>query len=345
MAADLLVVCDYGQILAPAVLAAARHGGVNLHASLLPKYRGAAPIQWAVYHGEVETGVTVIHMTPELDAGPCIAQRSTAIGPEETAAELEVRLSHLGARLVCETIDRLETGEFRPLPQDPSLATRAPRLKKTDGAIDWTRPAEAIRNQIRAMEPWPKTYTFWRREAGAAGPFDSRPGRRRGMRGRRFRRGGANNAPGTILKASDGQLLVAAGSGALAIAAVQPSGKRMLPIGEFLRRLSLAGWRPIGDRGVRLRFRDEPLREPIDVMHAAGAAVEPDDSLIGVHLLPKNAALVDVEPHAAGALALDQLRFGFRIGDGREDIGGDADDGHARLDFFERELLKSPGFF
>ena len=126
IAADLLVVCDYGQILAPAALATARRGGVNLHASLLPKYRGAAPINWAIYHGETETGVTVIHMTPQIDAGPCIAQARAAIGPDETAAELEARLAELGARLVCETIDRLEAGRVagacprpRPWPARP----------------------------------------------------------------------------------------------------------------------------------------------------------------------------------------------------------------------------------
>ena len=164
--ADLLVTCDYGQILAPATLAAAGRGGVNLHASLLPKYRGAAPINWAIYHGETETGVTVIHMTPQIDAGPSIAQARVAIDPDETAVELEARLAELGARLVCETIDLLESGRVPALPQDPALASKAPRLKKTDGLIDWTRPAAAIKNQIRAMEPWPKTYTYWHRPAG-----------------------------------------------------------------------------------------------------------------------------------------------------------------------------------
>ena len=141
-------------------------GGVNLHASLLPKYRGAAPINWAIYHGETETGVTVIHMTPQIDAGPCIAQARVAIGPDETAAELEPRLAELGARLICETIDLLEAGRVEAIPQDAALASKAPRLKKTDGLIDWSRPAAAIKNHIRAMEPWPKTYTFWHRPDG-----------------------------------------------------------------------------------------------------------------------------------------------------------------------------------
>ena len=138
----------------------------TLHASLLPKYRGAAPINWAIYHGETETGVTVIHMTPQIDAGPCIAQARAAIGPDETAADLEPRLAELGARLICETIDRLEAGRVEAIPQDAALASKAPRLKKTDGLIDWSRPAAAIKNQIRALEPWPKTYTFWHRPDG-----------------------------------------------------------------------------------------------------------------------------------------------------------------------------------
>ncbi len=176
LATDLLVVCDYGQILSPATLAAARCGGINLHASLLPKYRGARAIQWAVYHGEAETGATVIHMTPQLDAGPCIAQCRVAIGPDETAAELEIRLADLGARLVCETIDRLEAGRTEAIPQDAALACKAPRLKKTDGRIDWSRSAAAIKNQIRGSRPGPAT-TRIGAGPSAHGPADSRAGR------------------------------------------------------------------------------------------------------------------------------------------------------------------------
>ncbi len=229
LAADLLIVCDYGQILAPATLAAARLGGINLHASLLPRYRGAAPINWAIFHGETETGVTVIHMTPEIDAGPCIAQARTAIGTDETAAELEPRLAEMGARLVCETLDAIEAGRARPLPQDAALAGRAPRLKKTDGAVDWTRPAEAIRNQVRAMEPWPKTYTFWHQADGPPlrlilGPLEvlERPA-------------ATGAAPGEVIEAAGGRLLIAAGRDAVAPRCVQPAGKRMMSVEEFLR--------------------------------------------------------------------------------------------------------------
>ncbi|MGB7733614.1 MAG: methionyl-tRNA formyltransferase [Thermoguttaceae bacterium] len=243
--ADLLVVCDYGQILSPPTLATTRRGGVNLHASLLPKYRGAAPINWAIYNGESETGVTVLEITPRIDAGGCLAQTRVAIGPEETAAELEVRLAQIGARLTCETIDRLESGDIRAIPQDAALVTKAPRLKKTDGAIDWSRPALAIKNQIRALEPWPKTYTFWHRPdgppirlilgpatvvnprlaaAGTAAPGDSV--------------GVAVELPpqpGRVLEASGDRLVIAAGTDAVMPASVQPSGKRPMPIAEFLR--------------------------------------------------------------------------------------------------------------
>ncbi len=159
LGADLLVVCDYGQILAPATLAVASLGGINLHASLLPKYRGAAPINWAIYHGETQTGVTVIHITPQLDAGPCIAQARVAIGPDETAVELEARLAELVRRWSRD--DRPDGVRRRaPIPQDAALASKAPRLKKPTGRS--TGPAQRWPLRIRfAPEPWPKTYTYW----------------------------------------------------------------------------------------------------------------------------------------------------------------------------------------
>ena len=240
--ADLLVVCDYGQILAPATLAAARHGGVNLHASLLPKYRGAAPINWAIYHGEIETGATVIHMTPQIDAGPCIAQARAAIGPDESAADLEPRLAELGARLICETIDRLEAGRVEAIPQDAALAGKAPRLKKTDGLVDWSRPAAAIKNQIRALEPWPKTYTFWHRPGGPPVRLILGPASvvQPLWCGRPACTGASETPapqviPGTILEAAGHRLVIAAGEDAVMPANVQPAGKRPMAIDEFLR--------------------------------------------------------------------------------------------------------------
>ncbi len=228
VAADLLVVCDYGQILAPQTLSTARHGGINLHGSLLPKYRGAAPVNWALLNGDSETGVTVIHMTPKVDAGPCIAQAATKIDPEETAVELEARLATIGGSLVRRTIDALAEGRLEALPQDAALACKAPRLKKTDGAIDWTRPAQSIKNQIRALEPWPRTYTYWHRGHGdpvrmILGPVDvvDSPG--------------TTHPPGTVLEAAGDRLVIAAGKDAVAPRSVQLAGKRPMSIAEVLR--------------------------------------------------------------------------------------------------------------
>lgn len=248
--ADLLVVCDYGQILSAETLATARLGGINVHASLLPKYRGAAPINWAIYHGETETGVSVIHMTPRVDAGPVIAQGSTHIDPDETAVELERRLSEIAAWLVRRAIDSLEAGRLEALPQDPTKASRAPRLKKTDGLIDWTRPAAAIKNHVRAMEPWPKTYTFWQRGKGEPlrlilGPVavaDAPPGA---------------SPPGTVLEASGDRLVVAAGQGAVQIKSLQPAGKRLLGAEEFLRGYRVKPGDRFGPEGTQKPRNDE----------------------------------------------------------------------------------------
>ncbi|MEN6497410.1 MAG: methionyl-tRNA formyltransferase [Thermoguttaceae bacterium] len=236
--ADLLIVCDYGQILSVGTLATARLGGINLHASLLPKFRGAAPINWALYFGEKETGVSVIHMTPQIDAGPVIAQGSTLIDPEETAVELEARLAEIGAWLVRRAIDSLEAGILEALPQDPALASRAPRLKKTDGLVDWSRPAAAIKNQVRALEPWPKTYTFWHRSHGAPvrlilGPVTVVPYT-------------GSALPGTILEATGDRLVIATGEGAAKLESVQPAGKRLMVAAEILRGYHLQAGERLG---------------------------------------------------------------------------------------------------
>jgi methionyl-tRNA formyltransferase len=246
LAADLFVVCDYGQILSAATLNASRHGGVNLHASLLPKYRGAAPIQWAVLNGDTETAATVIHMTPQLDAGPCVAQTKIAIGPDDTAVDLETRLADLGAQLVAETIEAIEAGTVQPLPQDPGMASKAPRLKKTDGLIDWTRPAIAIKNHIRAMTPWPASYTFWHRAGGTPtrlilGPAAVVPCPNVSSSNVP---GVKNAVPGTVIEAAGHRLVIATGENALAPTSIQPAGKRAMPIDEFLRGYAV---RP-GDR-------------------------------------------------------------------------------------------------
>ena len=238
---DLLVVCDYGQILSRELLAISPLGGINLHGSLLPKYRGAAPVHWAVYNGDAETGVTVIHMTPRLDGGPSLAVRRTPIQSEETMAQLEQRLSMLGIEAVQEAIEKLSRWDrISPIGeiQDQSLATKAPRLKKTDGAVDWTRSAEQIRNQVRAFKPWPATYTHWLRTG--AEPLRILLNQVSVVSGTEH----CSVLPGHVLVSDGKQLLIATGSGGLVIHSLQPAGKRVMDIAEFLRGYPVR----VGDR-------------------------------------------------------------------------------------------------
>jgi methionyl-tRNA formyltransferase len=230
--ADLFVVCDFGQILSAETLATSRLGGVNLHSSLLPKYRGAAPIPWALYHGEEYTGTSVIHMTPEVDAGPLIAQSPPLrIKPDETAEELEQRLAKNGAWFVRRAIDSLESGRLQALPQDPRKASKAPKLKKSHGLVDWNRSAREIFNHYRAMQPWPKTFTFWHRR-------DQKP-LRLIIGPVRVETEDADRTPdllpGTVLEAEGDRLIVVCGKGTLRIDNIQPSGKKRMEIAPFLR--------------------------------------------------------------------------------------------------------------
>jgi methionyl-tRNA formyltransferase len=240
--ADLFVVCDFGQILSRDTLALSRLGGINIHGSLLPKYRGAAPIQWAIFHGATQTGVSVIHMTPQLDAGPVLVQRRLAIDPDETAAQLEPRLASLGPSAVLEAIDCLVTGDTSGIPQDPMQATKAPRLKKADGLVDWGRAADEIRNQVRAMEPWPKTYTFWRSPAS--------PPIRLILESVATRPDGHSGSPGSVVAADAGGLVIRCGTGSLAIHRLQPAGKRSMSAGEFLRGHVVQPGQEFGDESA-----------------------------------------------------------------------------------------------
>jgi methionyl-tRNA formyltransferase len=226
LAADLLVVCDYGEILAPEVLQTTRLGGINLHASLLPKYRGAAPINWAILRGETETGNTVFRLTPGLDAGPCIGQSRLAIGPEETAVELKDRLAQDGAVLVRQAVDDLASGNVREVKQDRAQVTRAPRLQKSQGQVDWSRSAAKIKNQVRALQPWPTTYTFWHR-----------PGHeplRLILEQVQALPDAAQAKPGTVVEAET-RLVAGTGEGLLELCRVRPAGKRVMQADEFLR--------------------------------------------------------------------------------------------------------------
>ena len=229
---ELLVVSDFGQILSREMLAVACYGGINLHGSLLPKYRGAAPINWALWNGDTETGVTVIHMTPRLDAGPNLTMARTPIVPDEDAVQLEGRLAQLGIEPVMQAIDLLAQWDGKsPIGQmqDPAQATKAPRLNKSDGQVDWSQPARRIYNQVRALQPWPGTYTQWLR---AKGPLrlildqvsvitDPPPC--------------PSSSAGQVVQSEGDELWIAAGKGALAIRQVHPAGKRAMSVREFLR--------------------------------------------------------------------------------------------------------------
>ena len=156
---DLIVVAAYGRILPPPLLELPQHGCINVHGSLLPKYRGAAPIQWAILVGETTTGVTIMQMNERMDAGDILLQRETAIGADDTYGALQSRLAELGATALMDAIDQLHNGTLARCPQDESRVTLAPLLTKADGRIDWTHPATAIARQVRAFDPWPSAFT------------------------------------------------------------------------------------------------------------------------------------------------------------------------------------------
>ncbi len=225
---DACAVVAYGKILPAWMLAIPRLGCINVHASLLPKYRGAAPINWAIANGERETGVTIMQMDVGMDTGPMLAQRSIRIGDDETAPELSARLAQLGAELLSETLRRIERGEVAPLTQDDSEATYAPMLKREDALIDWRMTASEIANRVRAFQPWPGTYTnfrggrliVWRgceaAEADSGKAFD------------------VAAEPGTILNIDEtGITVVCSGLSPLLIQEVQIEGKRRVSAREF----------------------------------------------------------------------------------------------------------------
>ena len=229
LAPDLLVVAAYGQKLSPEILAVPRVGAINVHASLLPKYRGAAPIAWAIYHGETETGVTIISMSPGIDAGEMLAQESSPIGSDETAGEVEARLAHTGGDLALGVLARMAVGPVTGTKQDLALVTKAPKLKKEDGAIDWTKPAQHVYCQVRAMHPWPTPYTFWHR----AGQPALRLIVHRATP--RFASPEEMAPPGSLLATTD-RLSVVAGEGTvLEVTELQPAGKKRMSAADFLR--------------------------------------------------------------------------------------------------------------
>lgn len=220
LAAELHVVVAYGQILPKAVLAIPPRGTINVHASLLPSYRGAAPIQWAIANGETETGVTTMLLDEGLDTGPTLLQRRAPLGPEDTAGTLEQRLAMLGAQVLVETLEGLASGTVTPTPQDDARASRAPLLKKDDGRVRWAEPAPALERKVRAFQPWPGAQT-------------SIGGRALKILKARVESQAAGE-PGSVV-AVDGEGLVVAcgGCSRLRLVMVQPESRRAMPAAGF----------------------------------------------------------------------------------------------------------------
>ncbi|MSR42453.1 MAG: methionyl-tRNA formyltransferase [Pedosphaera sp.] len=220
---DLIVVVAYGQILPPAILDLPHHGCLNVHTSLLPKYRGAAPIQWAIANGDAETGVTIMKMDPGLDTGPILAAEATPITAVDDAVALHNRLAQLGAALLVRTIFDHTAGRIVPQTQPVEGASYARKVTKEDGRLDWTQPAGVLWNHHRAFTPWPGSYTFL---PGAE--------KNRLLKVCRMEPAAVTGHPGEILAADKGGIVVGCAGGALRLVEVQREGSRRLSVAEFL---------------------------------------------------------------------------------------------------------------
>ncbi len=219
---DLYVVAAFGRILPENLLAIPRIGAINVHASLLPKYRGSAPIQWAIINGEKKTGVTTMLMNKGLDTGDILLKDETMILSGDTSSILHDRLAEMGARLLIQTLRSIESDGLEPVPQDDAIATYAPLLKKKDGCIDWKLPAESIESFIRGVTPWPGAFTF-----------------HKDKRLKIFKaialRTDIDENPGRVINRFPGELIVATGKGALSILEIQSASGKRLPIINFLQ--------------------------------------------------------------------------------------------------------------
>ncbi|HEX4967155.1 MAG TPA: methionyl-tRNA formyltransferase [Nitrospiraceae bacterium] len=219
---DLIAVAAFGRILPPAILSLPSLGCINVHGSLLPKYRGAGPIQWAIINGETESGITTMQMDEGMDTGAMLLQEAIPITSDDTAGSLSERLAQLGGRLLVETIARLKAGTLVPRPQDASQATMAPLLEKEDGVIDWTLPAAVLANRVRGLSPWPGAYTtivggdrwtIWRALA-LPGPV--------------------TKPPGMVVAVTTKAIHVATGAGVLAVTELQPANSRRMAVSQYL---------------------------------------------------------------------------------------------------------------
>ncbi len=226
---DLFVVVAYGQYIPSRVIALARHEAINVHPSLLPKYRGSAPIQWAIANGDKTTGVSIIYLAPKMDAGDILRQEQYPVEHDDTSKTLHDKLAVLGAQLLVKAIDDIRNGTVTRAVQDEDRVVEVRKLSKEDAPIDWTRPAEAIRNRIRAFDPWPgstcilpggEVLKVWRAELVDA-----------------------QGRPGEVL---DDDLLVGSGAGALRLTEVQPAGKKRMSIAAFLNGRPIARGEQLG---------------------------------------------------------------------------------------------------
>ena len=225
IAPDVVVIIAYGQIIPPRLIAIPRLGWINVHASLLPKYRGAAPINWAIINGDTRTGVTTMQIDAGLDTGPMLLRRELEIGQDETAPKLAARLAELGAPLIMETLRKLDCGEVSPTPQDNWQATLAPILKKDDGKIDWHLSARKIYNRIRGLQPWPGAFTSFR-------------GRNCQIWGKPLKPVAAGGEPGIILPTqNDGMLVICGGpvASVLRVDYIQKEGRQTLTDIDLIR--------------------------------------------------------------------------------------------------------------
>lgn len=226
---DLLVVVAYGQLLKPALLAIPPLGCINVHGSLLPKYRGAAPIQWSVANGDAISGVTTMYVNERMDAGDMILKREVPIGPGDTGGSYHDKLAPAGAGLLAETLEMIRIGCVPRTPQDEAAATMAPKLKKSDGKVDWSLPAATIHNRVRGFNPWPGSFCVLPADGGKV------------LKVLATRvEGGKGMAPGTVLETVGEGLLVQTGDQAIRLLEVQPEGRKPMDGAAFLRGYPLA---------------------------------------------------------------------------------------------------------
>ena len=225
--ADVFVVAAFGQILSEEILTMPKYGCINIHASLLPKYRGAAPIQWCIVDGEKETGVTIMQMDAGIDTGDILFTKKVAITEEETGGSLFDKLSQAGAELIVEALPKIEAGEVKPVKQDEAQSNYARMLKKEDGQINWNRPAEEIGRLVRGMDPWPSAFTYYRGKQFKIWKAQAVDGGTEGL------------LPGTIAQIEKQGIWIACGSGMLQVTEAQMEGKKRMSAADLMNGRTL----------------------------------------------------------------------------------------------------------